>query len=382
MAVIPPTRNELESRLADLLGIGIVDDDRDYVAEILDSLLDMADNPDDVFEYLGGFVSSSSSSAAAPAGDDDDDTSNDELRRFSLDVAKFRSDASVVTPASAAAQWGGDDHGIDDGTRTKTRVVLDEGAYERKAIKRREVETRESRQRKEREDLSRRTRHEEDEELLRPATTLASTASTRDGRTVSRRGKQMNGNDRDVDARPQVAESVTEESSRGGAVQDRATSMISERQPGGGDEARKLRRPERGTPVGDVCGCYGNMHVALANCLNCGRIVCEEEGANDYCHFCGYFVDGLSPVPPVDGTTGDDANDAKLASAIRHKERLLEYDRTSASRTTIHDDQEDYFTASTSMWSTDQEREENRALEESRRRDMHERKGHVLRIKF
>jgi hypothetical protein len=145
-------------------------------------------------------------------------------------------------------------------------------------------------------------------------------------------------------------------------------------------EMRKSR-PERGTPGGEICGCYGIRHRPLANCLHCGRIACELEGIDDYCHFCGYFVEGFRPR--VDATGGGDANrDAKMASAMRHKERLLEFDRTSAARTRIHDDQEDYFSAATSMWSTEREREDNLAMEDSRQRKVHERKKNVLRIKF
>ena len=46
-------RLSLERRLADLMGIS-VDDDRDYVTDVLDSL---SGDPDDVVEYLSSFVS-------------------------------------------------------------------------------------------------------------------------------------------------------------------------------------------------------------------------------------------------------------------------------------------------------------------------------------
>jgi hypothetical protein len=37
------------------------------------------------------------------------------------------------------------------------------------------------------------------------------------------------------------------------------------------------------------CGCFGNKHKALANCLHCGRVSCQKEGY-DFCPFCEYLV--------------------------------------------------------------------------------------------
>ena len=86
-----------------------------------------------------------------------------------------------------------------------------------------------------------------------------------------------------------------------------------------------------------VCDCFGTVHKALTNCLNCGKIVCEKEGYGP-CSFCGY--------PVGKDAAGRAANDKDAAKAIELKNRLLKYDRTAAKRTTIYDDQEDYFTSS------------------------------------
>jgi hypothetical protein len=90
------------------------------------------------------------------------------------------------------------------------------------------------------------------------------------------------------------------------------------------------------------CQCQCTRHKLINNCLSCGRIVCEQEGEGP-CHFCGALVlregsdygglEGL-PVPP--------ATEAEVA-AEEFKNRLVEYDRTAASRTTVIDDQSDYF---------------------------------------
>ena len=69
-------------------------------------------------------------------------------------------------------------------------------------------------------------------------------------------------------------------------------------------------------------------------------------------------------------------------AALAHKERLLEFDRTSAARTHIHDDQEDYFVTSTNMWPTNEEQEDAREMEEARQKKLHQRQKQVLDINF
>ena len=61
--------------------------------------------------------------------------------------------------------------------------------------------------------------------------------------------------------------------------------------------SRPRVRPQQGKAATE-CGCFGNLHEALTNCLYCGRVACQEEGYT-FCPFCGYQ---LAPVePPVDG---------------------------------------------------------------------------------
>ena len=171
-------RNELELRLAGLLGISIGDDDRSYVAEILDSLLEMGDSPDDVVEYLGSFVASSDDGG----GDGD----SDELRRFSLDVSRFKltegfddDDGMITTTTAAATTMTAT---TIDGNPKKGRTrILDEAAAEREAIKRREAEARE-RQRGERDMAAKIKKKEMDEKerlrvMVSPSEAQASTAA-------------------------------------------------------------------------------------------------------------------------------------------------------------------------------------------------------------
>ena len=72
----------------------------------------------------------------------------------------------------------------------------------------------------------------------------------------------------------------------------------------------------------------------------------------------------------------------KLTEAELHKERLLRYDKELAQRTTVLDDQADYFEAGSAEWLTGEERAEGLGREEDRRRDMHERKRITLNLAF
>jgi len=105
---LPP----LERRLADLLGVSSDDEgSSEYTSEILSSLVDMGDNPDDVAEYLGGFVVD---------GEDGEEHVDDEVRRFALDITRFKAGGEVVPPSPDRDREGG---GIDEGTTTTTTTT-------------------------------------------------------------------------------------------------------------------------------------------------------------------------------------------------------------------------------------------------------------------
>ena len=132
----------------------------------------------------------------------------------------------------------------------------------------------------------------------------------------------------------------------------------------------KKARPLKGKAK-VVCGCFGTVHKALTNCLNCGRISCAKEG-HDYCPHCSNLIENVA-VSSIPG---------EVDEAMLHKERLLKFDRESAKRTAVFDDQADYFQNSTSTWLTDNEQQEARSKDERRRRDLHTIKKHVLNIDF
>lgn len=99
---------------------------------------------------------------------------------------------------------------------------------------------------------------------------------------------------------------------------------------------------------GKPCLCQARQHRLVSNCLSCGKIVCEQEGEGP-CHFCGALVlregssyAGLNESLPV-------LTDAEEA-AEAYSKRLVDYDRNSAARTTVIDDQSDYYEIEGNSW--------------------------------
>ncbi|NWW61604.1 TRIP4 protein, partial [Ifrita kowaldi] len=139
-------------------------------------------------------------------------------------------------------------------------------------------------------------------------------------------------------------------------------------------------------PGRHACECLGQKHKLINNCLECGRIVCEQEGSGP-CLFCGALVctkeeqDILQRdsnksqkllkklMAGAESSGNLDAiskgllprQEARLKSglemAVKHKDKLLEFDRTSVRRTQVIDDESDYFATDSNQWLSKQERE-------------------------
>ena len=131
------------------------------------------------------------------------------------------------------------------------------------------------------------------------------------------------------------------------------------------------------------CECLGQKHMLVNNCVQCGRIVCEQEGSG-LCYFCGSLVctkeeqeilarnskksmklyeklvaqsfEKNGPEPQLKGRA-ESKQDMGLQRALVHKEKLLEYDRTSVRRTKVIDDECDYFASDGNRWLSKKERE-------------------------
>ncbi|CAK7343658.1 unnamed protein product [Dovyalis caffra] len=106
---------------------------------------------------------------------------------------------------------------------------------------------------------------------------------------------------------------------------------------------------------GKPCPCQARQHKLVSNCLSCGKIVCEQEGEGP-CSFCGALVlkegstyAGLEEsVAPI--------SDAE-ATAEAYAKRLVEYDRNSAARTSVIDDQSDYCEMEGNNWLSQEEKQ-------------------------
>ncbi|GER38572.1 activating signal cointegrator 1 [Striga asiatica] len=99
---------------------------------------------------------------------------------------------------------------------------------------------------------------------------------------------------------------------------------------------------------GKPCSCQARRHMLISNCLSCGKIVCEQEGEGP-CSFCGALVlkEGSKYAGLDEGVML--VTDAE-AAAEAYAKRLVDYDRNSAARTKVIDDQSDYYELESNTW--------------------------------
>lgn len=124
---------------------------------------------------------------------------------------------------------------------------------------------------------------------------------------------------------------------------------------------------------GKPCSCQARSHRLVGNCLSCGKIVCDQEGEGP-CSYCGALVlrEGTN-YAGLDETVGP-LSEAEV-KAEAYAKRLVEYDRNSAARTTVIDDQSDYYEIEGNSWLSKEEkdllrkkREEIEEAEQARRK--------------
>ncbi|XP_037291724.2 activating signal cointegrator 1 [Rhipicephalus microplus] len=127
------------------------------------------------------------------------------------------------------------------------------------------------------------------------------------------------------------------------------------------------------------CECEALRHALINNCLRCGRIVCRQEGSGP-CFTCGNLVctneekellsQDSKKSHQLQNKLMSQIVDEGLAKAIEHKNRLLEYDRTSQRRTLVIDDNSDYY-SSDNKWLTLEQREMIRKKEQEFYAELH-----------
>ncbi|XP_002731363.1 activating signal cointegrator 1-like [Saccoglossus kowalevskii] len=170
-----------------------------------------------------------------------------------------------------------------------------------------------------------------------------------------------------------------------------------------GEEKSTVKIPGR-----HPCECQAHRHRLVNNCIKCGRVVCDQEGAGP-CFFCGSLVCSseqleilarnshkseklmrklMGDVIVKDKALGTVEKDSsKLCSgldkAIMHKNKLIEYDKTSARRTHVIDDESDYFATDTNRWLSKKEREVLKNREDELREQRHgSRRGKKITLDF
>uniref|UniRef100_A0A671QT43 Thyroid hormone receptor interactor 4 n=1 Tax=Sinocyclocheilus anshuiensis TaxID=1608454 RepID=A0A671QT43_9TELE len=145
-------------------------------------------------------------------------------------------------------------------------------------------------------------------------------------------------------------------------------------------------------PGHQPCECQAQKHRLINNCLSCGWIVCEQEGSGP-CLLCGSLVctteeqeilqrdsnksQKLRKKLMGEGTEREyfPHQEAKmkagLEKAVKHKDKLLEFDKNSVKRTQVLDDESDYFATDSNQWLSPGEREALRKREEDLRELRH-----------
>ncbi|KAJ3677378.1 hypothetical protein LUZ60_003102 [Juncus effusus] len=141
------------------------------------------------------------------------------------------------------------------------------------------------------------------------------------------------------------------------ATKDLNVKTSSKKKKGG--KAISLAEASKGSVVfkqGQPCSCQARRHGLVSNCLSCGKIVCEQEGEGP-CSFCGALV--LKEGSSYAGLTTDlmAPLSEQEEKAEEFAKRLVDYDRNSAARTKVIDDQSDYYEIEGNSWLSNQEKE-------------------------
>ncbi|KOC68597.1 Activating signal cointegrator 1 [Habropoda laboriosa] len=139
------------------------------------------------------------------------------------------------------------------------------------------------------------------------------------------------------------------------------------------------------------CDCEAKRHALINNCLNCGRIVCFQEGSGP-CFFCGELVCSHEEEATINSTKRqadqlynklmNQKPNKYLEESIKQRDKLIEYDRNGVQCTKIIDDECDYYQSS-NMWLTAEQREKSKKFEENMSQTKHmSRLNRKLHINF
>ena len=332
-------KDSLLKRLARILDVG--DDDNEYITDVLDQLIDIGEDADDVASYLTSFL----------GGDD----AGDDVLQFANDVRRFKLGEEIVGVIET----------VDNPSTKQDAFVM----AEKNPPSKQDNYTTHDRQ------LQQQRKEEKKPKKQQP---------TPDALTAEIPSRATSVQSSEIKQTPEKNE-VMVKSNHGGPskpINNQTCSSMVQKDPpkrqGSEDKTVPIKQHKKPLPeikkgkAKNVCGCFGTKHKPLTNCLHCGRISCEAEGY-DFCPFCHILIEDFSKRIRSDNSS---------SSALLHKERLLEFDRTAEARSKVLDDQEDYYVTSSSMWSTNEEQQIAREKEEERRKILHERQKQTLEINF
>ncbi len=103
-------------------------------------------------------------------------------------------------------------------------------------------------------------------------------------------------------------------------------------------------------PTIKVCFCMGTKHPIVANCMECGRTHCLQEG-EFYCIEC------KSQLFSKNEFLKKCVNDESLKKCYDHKEKLLKFQKEFYSKMNIIDDYTDWYEISNNTWISKEMRE-------------------------
>ncbi len=98
-----------------------------------------------------------------------------------------------------------------------------------------------------------------------------------------------------------------------------------------------------------MCYCQATRHTLVNNCVQCGKVVCEQEGEGP-CLFCGQWVDREAVYE-----VGEEAAEA-YEIALNHKDKLIDFDVNSAKRLGVLDAQSDWYDLANNTWLNKEQR--------------------------
>lgn len=113
-----------------------------------------------------------------------------------------------------------------------------------------------------------------------------------------------------------------------------------------------------------ICYCQTTVHNLVNNCIQCGKIVCDQEGEGP-CLFCGTWVDRDTAAQEVEPEL-----EPYYEMALNHRDKLIDFDLNAAKRLGVLDERSDWYDLSQNTWlNKDQRKFANQMLDAQKKKD-------------